>query len=99
MDESPLGSHSQRDWQMIGAASGIGCSVAVSLLLCIGAGVLIDRWLGTEPIGVLIGVALGLVAAGYSLYELAVLGRPDRGVVRLRKDESEDGVGEHRPEA
>lgn len=84
---------------MIGAASGIGCSVAVSLLLCIGAGVFIDRWLGTEPIGVLIGLTLGLVAAGYSLYELAVLGRSDRGVVRLRKDEAKDDVGERHPEA
>lgn len=99
MDKQPLGSHSQRDWQTIGAASGIGCSVAVSLLLCIGAGILIDRWLGTEPIGVLIGVGLGFVAAGYSLYELAVLGRPDRGVVRLHKDDSDDGVGEHHSEA
>src|SRR5690606_40958900 len=62
-------SHSQRDWQAIGAASGIGCSVVVSLLLCIGGGVLLDRWLGTSPVMVLIGMVAGLIAAGYSLYE------------------------------
>lgn len=87
----------QRDWQQIGAASGIGCSVAVSLLLFIGGGVLVDRWLGTEPIGTLIGVALGLIAAGYSLYELAVMGRPDRGIVKLKRSD-DDGPGDRRPE-
>ncbi len=95
MNGSPLGSQSQRDWRAIGAASGIGCTVVVSLLLCIGGGVLIDRWLGTEPLGVLVGMGLGLVAAGYSLYELAVIGNPDRGIVKIR-EASNDGEGEHR---
>lgn len=91
----PRESRSQRDWQAIGAASGIGCSVVVSLLVCIGAGIFLDRWLGIEPIGVLVGMVLGLIAAGYSLYELAVLGQSDRGMVRLdRSDENSDADGE-----
>ena len=85
MEGNPLESRSQRDWRAVGAASGIGCTVVVSLLICIGGGILVDRWLGTEPLGVLVGMALGLAAAGYSLYELAVLGDPDRGLVSVRK--------------
>lgn len=92
---APRGSRSQRDWQAIGAASGIGCTVVVSLLVCIGGGILLDRWLGIEPIGVLVGMVLGLIAAAYSLYELAVLGQSDKGVVRLdRSDNNSDADGE-----
>lgn len=90
MQENPSGSRTQRDWSMAGAASGIGCSVAASLLICIGGGILLDRWLGTEPIGVLAGVALGLVAAGYSLYELTMLGDPDRGIVTVKKKDGDE---------
>lgn len=57
----------------------------VSLLLCIGGGIVLDRWLDTSPLFTLIGMALGLIAAGYTLYELAVLGSPTRGVVKLSK--------------
>jgi hypothetical protein len=39
----------------------------------------LDRWLGTSPILTFVGLVLGLGAAGYSLYELAVLSVPDRG--------------------
>lgn len=93
MDENPLGSHSQRDWRMAGAASGIGCTVVASLLLTIGGGIFLDRWLGIEPVGVLTGVALGLAAAGYSLYELTMLGDPDRGIVTVRKQDGDDLSG------
>lgn len=92
---APRESPSQRDWQMIGAASGIGCSVVVSLLVFIGGGVLIDRWLGIEPVGVLVGMVIGLIAAGYSLYELAVLGRSDKGVVRLDHAENDGDAHKH----
>ena len=86
----PLGSHSQKDWQAIGAASGIGCTVVVSLLVCIGGGILLDRWLGTSPIMVLVGMVAGMIAAGYALYELAVLGQTDKGLVRLKRSNRSD---------
>lgn len=94
---NPLGEGRQRDWQAVGVASGLGCSVVVSLFLCIGVGVLLDRWLGTSPIFVLVGVAFGLATAGYSLYELAVLGMPDRGRIRLPRPDAhvaDDGLGD-----
>lgn len=101
---NPLGTgSSRRDWQAVGVASGLGCSIVVSLFLCIGAGVLLDRWLGTSPILVLAGVALGLATAGYFLYELVVLDVPDRGRFHTRKrveaperdpwDDAEDDSG------
>ncbi len=99
--ENPLGTESQRDWQAIGVASGIGCTVVVSLLLCIGGGIILDRWLDTSPVFTLIGMALGLAAAGYSLYELAVLGDTRRGVVKLHKhsaDVAVDGDERSRPD-
>lgn len=93
MNDNPPGSQTQRDWRMAGAASGIGCTVVVSLLLTIGGGIALDRWLGIEPIGVLSGVVLGLAAAGYSLYELTTLGVPDRGIITVTKKDSDDFSG------
>lgn len=58
----------------VGVAAGLGCSVVVSLILLIGGGLLIDRAAGTGPIFTLVGVALGLVTAGYQLYELTRVG-------------------------
>lgn len=57
-----------------GMAVGLGCSVVVSLIVMIGGGLWIDQWAGTGPVFTLIGVALGLIAAGYQLYELTRVG-------------------------
>lgn len=67
-----------RDMRTIGTAVSLGFSMVATLVIFIGGGVLLDHWLDTEPMLTLIGVAIGLVAAGYQLYELALLGRPDR---------------------
>jgi F0F1-type ATP synthase assembly protein I len=41
----------------------VGLSAAVTLLVCGAAGYFLDRWLGTSPIFLLVGVVLGLAAA------------------------------------
>ncbi len=82
MSRPPRG---QQDWRAIGAASGIGCSVVASLLLCVGGGILLDKWLGTLPILTLVGVAVGLAISGYLLYQLAVMNLPDKKSVRSRE--------------
>jgi F0F1-type ATP synthase assembly protein I len=64
----------QQDLRVIGVATGLGCSIVVALVLCIGGGVVLDRQFGTSPILTLLGVALGLAAAGYQLWELAKVG-------------------------
>ncbi len=64
----------QQELRVIGVATGLGCSIVVALILCIGGGVLLDRQFGTSPILTLLGVALGLATAGYQLWELAKVG-------------------------
>ena len=61
-----------------GVAAGLGCSVVVTLVALIGGGVLLDGALDTSPIFTLIGVAAGLAAAGYQLWELTRVGLKDR---------------------
>jgi hypothetical protein len=56
----------------------LGCAIVVTLIAFIGGGVLLDRALETTPVFTLIGVALGLAAAGYQLYELSRVGLSDR---------------------
>jgi hypothetical protein len=58
----------------IGVATGLGCSIVAALILCIGGGVWLDGQFGTSPVFTLAGVALGLAAAGYQLWELAKVG-------------------------
>lgn len=65
------------DARAAGVAAGLGCSIVVSIIFCIVGGILLDEWLDTSPWLTLAGVALGLGAAAYQLYELAVMGRPD----------------------
>jgi F0F1-type ATP synthase assembly protein I len=66
----------QQDVRVIGVATGLGCSIVAALMLCIGGGVLLDRYFGTEPVLTLLGVVLGLIVAGYQLWELAKIGNP-----------------------
>jgi ATP synthase protein I len=61
-----------------GTAAGLGCSIVVSIMLCVGGGLALDSWLNRSPLFTLAGVGLGLAAAGYQLYELTTIGRKDR---------------------
>lgn len=74
------GSSSEQRAQLgaVGAATGLGCSVVVSLIVCIGGGVLLDQAIDSAPLFTLLGVLLGLVAAGYQLWELTRIGVKDR---------------------
>lgn len=60
------------------AVLGLGFSIVVTLIVFIVGGILLDRWLDTSPILTLSGVAVGLIAAGYELYELTLVNRKDR---------------------
>jgi len=79
----PSTDEQRRQLGAAGTAVGLGCSIVTSIILFIGGGVLLDQWIDTAPIFTLIGMVLGLAAAGYQLYELAQIGRSDRrpGVV------------------
>ncbi len=82
----------------IGVASGMGCSIVASLIIFIGIGVFIDQRYDLAPLFTLIGVALGLVAAGYQLYELTLIGRKDRqnGPVGRTIERSVESLGGRR---
>ncbi len=58
--------------RVVGLATGLGISVVVSLIFFIGLGIVLDQWLDKTPFFTLIGVAIGLIAAGYQLYELVL---------------------------
>jgi hypothetical protein len=57
-------------WQAVGQAAGIGFGIAAALIVPIVGGLVLDGWLDRAPLFTLIGVAVGLVAAGYQLVEL-----------------------------
>ena len=57
-------------WQAIAHAAGIGFGIAAALVLPIVGGLLLDGWLNRAPLFTLIGVAVGLLAAGYQLVAL-----------------------------
>lgn len=40
---------------------GLGAQIGGSMILFVGAGLLVDRWLDTSPWGVIVGAALGMV--------------------------------------
>ena len=58
--------------------SGIGFSIALSLCGGVALGLFLDRRLGTAPLFLLVGILLGLVIAGYTLYRLTRFRGPSR---------------------
>jgi len=56
--------------KVVGLAAGIGFAIVATLVVSIAVGILLDQWLDTSPIFTLIGVGVGLIGAGYQLYEL-----------------------------
>lgn len=70
--------HSERDLQSIGVAVTLGFGTAVSLAALAGGGVWLDTKFDTAPLWSLIGLFLGLIAAGYQLYELALASQNNR---------------------
>ncbi len=52
-------------------ATQLGTAVAASLGLAMGGGYLLDRWLGTRPVFLLIGIVVGLLASAYTVMDLA----------------------------
>lgn len=61
-----------KDAKVVGLAAGLGCSVVASLVVFVAVGLFIDKQFDKTPIFTLIGVGLGLVVAGYQLYELVL---------------------------
>jgi ATP synthase protein I len=54
-----------------GIALDLGMRLGLSVIIGIGAGVLVDNWLGTSPIFTLVGVVLGVATAMYTIWDVA----------------------------
>ena len=55
----------------MGIAFDLGIRLGVSVILGLGGGLLLDSWLHTSPIFTLIGMALGIGAAMYTIWDVA----------------------------
>ena len=99
-DPSPI---DKKQVRATGVAAGLGCSIVATVVVFIIGGVLLDREFGTEPWLTLTGVGIAIIAAGYQLYELSILGRPGakpgmvtRNIERLVPDRThESRAGEN----
>jgi len=49
----------------------LGLRLGLSVVIGVGAGVLLDNWLDTRPIFILVGMLVGIGAAMYSIWEVA----------------------------
>ncbi len=49
----------------------LGLRLGLSVVIGVGAGVLLDNWRGTRPIFILVGMLVGIAAAMYSIWEVA----------------------------
>jgi ATP synthase protein I len=55
----------------IGMALDLGVRLGVSVVIGLGAGLLLDSWLHTSPIFTLIGMVVGIAAAMYTIWDVA----------------------------
>ena len=60
-----------RDSRNWGIALDLGMRLGLSVVIGIGAGVLVDGWLKTSPLFTLIGVAVGIGAAMFTIWDVA----------------------------
>ncbi len=60
----------QKTVRLLAIATQIGFGVAVPLLIFIGGGAFLDKKTGHSPLFLLIGLVIGLIGAGYELYDL-----------------------------
>ena len=58
-----------RRWiRQVGVLSGVGLTLVISTVLGLWGGSVLDRWLGTSPVLMLVGLLLGIVAGFLNLF-------------------------------
>ncbi len=91
-----------RDLRSLGPLLQMGWLVAFATLLPLGAGVWLDRRLGTAPLFILVGAIVGIVASTVGVLRIAsrtieALGRPPEGeVTSAEAGQAEAGEKEDR---
>ena len=59
-------------WALALRLTGVGWYVAACIIVGLGGGILLDRWLQTQVLFTLLGVVLGSIAAFYGVYRLVL---------------------------
>lgn len=79
---------SDRQWlRQLGALSGVGLTLVISTVVGLGGGIALDRWLGTAPWLMLVGLLLGIVSGFVNLFRAAgIFGREGGQAERDRSD-------------
>lgn len=67
-EDRPPRSRRPANW---GLVLDLGMRLGLSVVIGVVGGVLLDSWLGTSPLFTLLGVAVGIGAAMYSIWEVA----------------------------
>jgi ATP synthase protein I len=77
-----------RRWiRQLGALSGVGLTLVISTVLGFWGGRVLDRWLGTAPWLMLVGLLLGIASGFVNLFRAA--GLFDREGERTERDRSD----------
>jgi F0F1-type ATP synthase assembly protein I len=68
---------SDRRWiRQVGVLSGVGLTLVISTVLGLAGGIVLDRWLGTAPWLMLVGLLLGIASGFVNLFRAAgIFGR------------------------
>jgi F0F1-type ATP synthase assembly protein I len=69
----------------LGLVSGIGFAIAIPLGLLFLGGLWLDERLGTQPLFMMVGILLGLIAAGATIAELLAVQSGQGGRVLRRR--------------
>jgi len=63
---------SERRWiRQLGVLSGVGLTLVISTVLGLAGGIVLDRWLGTAPWLMLVGLLLGIASGFVNLFRAA----------------------------
>ncbi len=77
-----------RRWvRQLGILSGVGLTLVISTVLGFWGGYVLDRWLGSAPWLMLVGLLLGIASGFVNLFRAAgIFGREGRQAERDRSD-------------
>jgi ATP synthase protein I len=80
--------HSDHRWiRQLGSLSGVGLTLVISTVLGFWGGYVLDRWLGSAPWLMLVGLLLGIASGFVNLFRAAgIFGREGGQAERDRSD-------------
>ena len=87
MSSAKPGQTDRRWIRQLGSLSGVGLTLVISTVLGFWGGRVLDRWLGTAPWLMLVGLLLGIASGFVNLFRAAgVFGREGERTERDRSD-------------